>query len=369
MPKRDWNLTGLVTRQNKDGSIRRYWHRGEARVRLPDPRRPGDTGWCAFITELNKDFDARKSQTVFPYGSWLWAIEDFKKTDRYKGLAKKTRSIYDRWLTDLTKRGERLNNPSIKSIDRKYCVDYIDALSGASTKRQAAAVLQNIMDRALYHGIVKENPANKLRVPTGKGRKHLILDNDVKRFLKACKGHKHEDTLIIGTQLLRYTGQRPGDLLRAPKSAISEVTDLKTKKKRLVLSLVQQKTGTAVEIPIHKSLRPYVERALKIEGDTLIPWSGRNPLTRAYFQNFCAAVRKKIGLGSAQNRDYRPFAVTKLHEAGCSESHIASVTGHSIASVREIMQRHYLIQTLKGAEVGIEKWEEMEVTDRRTERG
>ena len=365
MTKPNFDLRYITKRLRKDGSFRRIWQRKPYKaVTLVQPRFPGDDNWCKQATGFNEDADAKKKQPV-AYGSILWTIATYRESDEYAGTAPKTRSIYERFLRDITNRAEQAGNPPITQINRKYCVDYVKRLKGPSTKRQAAAVLLNLLEVARYEDIIEHNPASKLKIPSGKGRDVLITDADVAKFLKACQGHEHEDTLVIGTQMLRYTGQRPGDLLKLPKTSVKEVSEIgkdKKRRKRLIMMIEQQKTGVTVTVPAHKSLEPFLKRALAIPGEMVIPWKGRNPLTRPYFQLLCQEVREKenVGLGHFQNRDYRPMAVTKLFEARCTKTHVASITGHSLKSIDDIMEKHYWMKTLPQAQDAMNQWEQME---------
>jgi integrase len=47
--------------------------------------------------------------------------------------------------------------------------------------------------------------------------------------------------------------------------------------------------------------------------------------------------------------ELRHTAVTRLHEAGATETYISGITGHSPKTVREIIDRHYVVRTEKAA--------------------
>jgi integrase len=55
--------------------------------------------------------------------------------------------------------------------------------------------------------------------------------------------------------------------------------------------------------------------------------------------------------------DLRGTAVTRLALVGCSEAEIATVTGHSLRSVRAILDTHYLHRDPALAESAIRKLE------------
>jgi integrase len=58
---------------------------------------------------------------------------------------------------------------------------------------------------------------------------------------------------------------------------------------------------------------------------------------RASFGKACA----KAGIDHLTFHDLRGTPVTRLAVAGCTESEIAAITGHSLKGVSEILDRHY----------------------------
>ena len=63
----------------------------------------------------------------------------------------------------------------------------------------------------------------------------------------------------------------------------------------------------------------------------------------------------KVGIEGLTFHDLRGTAVTRLALSGATESEIATITGHSLASVREILDAHYLSRDPALAESGIAK--------------
>lgn len=55
--------------------------------------------------------------------------------------------------------------------------------------------------------------------------------------------------------------------------------------------------------------------------------------------------------------DLRGTAVTRLAIAGCTESEIATITGHSLRDVGAILDAHYLSRDSRLAESGMRKRE------------
>jgi hypothetical protein len=55
--------------------------------------------------------------------------------------------------------------------------------------------------------------------------------------------------------------------------------------------------------------------------------------------------------------DFRGPAVTRLVLADCTGPEIATITGHSLKTVQEILDKHYLSRDVKLAESAIRKLE------------
>jgi integrase len=63
-------------------------------------------------------------------------------------------------------------------------------------------------------------------------------------------------------------------------------------------------------------------------------------------------------LGDLHFHDLRGTAVTRLALAGCTVPEIAAITGHSIMTVQQILDAHYLGGRIELAESAIKKLSE-----------
>ena len=66
---------------------------------------------------------------------------------------------------------------------------------------------------------------------------------------------------------------------------------------------------------------------------------------------------KKAGISGLTFHDFRGTAVTRLAEAGATEAEIATLTGHSLADVKSVLDANYLRRDPKLAENAIRKLE------------
>jgi len=81
------------------------------------------------------------------------------------------------------------------------------------------------------------------------------------------------------------------------------------------------------------------------------PWTSDG--FRASWRKACAAA----GVRGVTFHDLRGTAVTRLAIAGATEAEIATITGHSLRSVRAILDTHYLARDPALGESAIRKLE------------
>ena len=77
-------------------------------------------------------------------------------------------------------------------------------------------------------------------------------------------------------------------------------------------------------------------------------------ITQAGFQKQFSNIRRKAGLSHLRFHDLRGTAITRLANAGATTPEIASISGHSLQSVDNIL-KHYLVHTDKQASNAIDK--------------
>jgi integrase len=145
-------------------------------------------------------------------------------------------------------------------------------------------------------------------------------------FLKLAPAHLH-----LPLKLALWTGQRQGDLLRLPWSSYNGTH----------IRLRQSKTGRKVVIRVGAPLKAMLDEAPKVSPIMLVNSDGK-PWTsdgfRASWRKACATA----GVRGVTFHDLRGTAVTRLALVGATEPEIATVTGLSLKSVREVLDAHYL---------------------------
>jgi integrase len=84
------------------------------------------------------------------------------------------------------------------------------------------------------------------------------------------------------------------------------------------------------------------------------------PWTSDGFRTSWGKLRYKAGVRDLTFHDLRGSAVVRLALAGASVPEIATFTGHSLADVETILDRHYLGRDVKLAESAVRKLERNE---------
>jgi len=138
---------------------------------------------------------------------------------------------------------------------------------------------------------------------------------------------KAKGSSLTAYMLALYTGQREADVLRMRRDAVDEG----------IISVVQDKGGAKLWIPIHPILQVYLD-ALEtenneIEGLTIVrAIRTGSPLTLDGFRTNFRKELDKVGLLGLKPpltfHGLRKNATAALIEAGCTEAEAKSITGH-----------------------------------------
>jgi integrase len=231
---------------------------------------------------------------------------------------------------------------------RGVFMNWRDKIAAASGRRQADyawTVLARVLSWSLNRGLVGTNPCERGgRLYRGAGRAEKIWTAaDEAAFLERAPAHLHLPLLLA-----LWTGQRQGDLLRLPWSAYDGKH----------IRLQQSKTGARVSIPVGAPLKAALEAAGKAKhGPIILTSTDDRPWTSDGFRASWRKACQRVGIVGVTFHDLRGTAVTRLAICGCTEAEIATITGHSLRSVRAILDTHYLNRDPALAESAIRKLE------------
>jgi integrase len=183
-------------------------------------------------------------------------------------------------------------------------------------------VLRAVLGHAVAVGLLAVNSAlgvKPYRSHNAEGY-HTWSEDEITQFQAK---HPLGTRAGLAMALALYTGQRRSDVVRLGWQH--------AKDGRIVVR--QQKTSTALTIPIH----PELERALAALPRTnmtfLVTEFGK-PFAAAGFGNWFRRMCNEAGLPHCSMHGLRKAACRRLAEAGCSANEIAAVSGH--ASLREV---------------------------------
>jgi integrase len=154
---------------------------------------------------------------------------------------------------------------------------------------------------------------------TRPGEIHSWSETEIEQFEAR---HEIGSRARLALALLLYTAQRRGDVVRMGRQHIRDG----------MLTVRQEKTGQALEIPVHPALRSILAAT---PGDhlTFLVASTGKPFSPAGFGNLFREWCEEADLPKACSaHGLRKAACRRLAEAGCSEHQIASISGHKTLS-------------------------------------
>ncbi len=101
-----------------------------------------------------------------------------------------------------------------------------------------------------------------------------------------------------------------------------------------ILSVVQQKAGQDVHVPLHHDLKAAID-SLPLDNLTFLVTASGKPFTPAGFTNWFRVMTREAGLPDGLSpHGLRKATCRRLAEAGCTPHEIMAISGHrSLAEV------------------------------------
>jgi site-specific recombinase XerD len=317
---------------------------------------------------FNADVDAwrRDRHTIAPTmrdGTLDALIAEYKTSDEYRDLTAKTRSSYD-WALRVC--AEWAGDTLVTLITRKRCKTFHNEMkkTAPAKARLVFAVLRLVFEHGVREEWIAANPASGHRFKRPKAKKGALWSRAaIDHFVGLADEAGYHS---IGTAVLlnEWLGQREGDLIALPINAwqpgrgvVGGIGNV---------GVDQSKTGAGVLLPV--SMVPHLvaridaelEHRAKVARDNkrnvlpttlLVCEATGRPWTEDHFRHKLREIR----LGADERcpelvdlvfKDLRHTAVTRLAEADVDLPGIASITGHSLRRVAEIVDI-YLVRTAK----------------------
>ena len=305
------------------------------------PRLASTPGTPEFIAEWQAAVASKTKPTRAATGTLQDIIDAYRASAAFKGLADETRKGYVRCITTIE--GEygdlpikALANPTLRGM----MLDWRDGMA-VQHPRQAGyrlTVLQAILSWAW----------NRRRIPAHPLERNL---GNAYRGTRVDQVYTPADLALIDTMpahirlpamLALETGQRSGNLLALTWAAYDGAA----------LNVHQTKTGARVRVPVTQALKQLLDTTPRV-AVTICTTSRGTPWTGHGFK----ASWRKVKPAGLTFHDLRGTAVTRLAVAGCTVPEIVSITGHSLASVQTILEKHYLHSDPRIAESAVIKLE------------
>jgi integrase len=332
-------LKGLNCNRKRlaDGSFRTYWYAWKG-----GPPLRGEPGTPEFIASYNEAI-ARK--VTPPTGKLLSVLQDYQQADEFLSLAPRSRIDYVRMLKIIERDFKAFPLSAMTDNRTRGIFKTWRERLATSSRRQADyawTVLARVLSWGVDRGLVATNPcARGGRLYRGSRSEKIWTAEDEAAFLNRAPAHLHLPLLLA-----LWTGQRQGDLLRLPWSAYDGTH----------IRLKQSKGGARVVIKVGAPLKAALDASVKrstiiLTNSDGAPWSQDG--FRASWRKAC----KRTGIVGVTFHDLRGTAVTRLALAGCTEAEIATITGHSLRSVRAIIDTHYLARDPALGDAAITKLE------------
>jgi integrase len=228
-------------------------------------------------------------------------------------LALASQRQYRRIFEELRhKHGDR----SIATLERRHLALMLESKAATpSAARDLLRCLRLIVQHAIKLGIRQDDPTNGVRVkmPKTEGFK-TWTEEDIAAF---------EAAYPIGTKprlalaLLLGAALRASDVVRVGRSHVRNGT----------VTIMQQKTGTALAIPVSAALATAINATATDAIVFLVNEHGR-AFTAKGFGKWFTAQCERIGLKGLSPHGLRKAACRRLAEAGCSANEIAAISGH-----------------------------------------
>ncbi|HEY1630842.1 MAG TPA: hypothetical protein VGF56_05970 [Rhizomicrobium sp.] len=264
-----------------------------------------------------------------------WLIQSFDQKMKTKERAPRTLTGYAYAARQVEAWSQESGHPHVRLITRPAVLQFLSTMDATPIKRRfVASYLRSLMTHAMDKGLRTDNPAIRLGLETPEAKVHIWSDAELQTMLTAADELGLEG-VATAMQIAHDEGPRPGDILGFQKHRDFNVRDW-------TFRYFQNKTGGWVVSPAGRRVRerlaqqPDTQLMLVINPRTMKRYNER-VFTRDFDR-----LRTKTGLTELNFRHLRHTFVVKCKRAGLDEFEIASKTGHSAKSVRDMLARHYL---------------------------
>jgi integrase len=308
--------------RDRHGRLRRYVRRpGSRRVALP-----GLPGSPEFMQTYQDAITGPVTRPHTPKVGTLAALAaEFFSSTEFANLRPSSQATYRLALGPiLAQDGHRLVRDLLPDKARKIVQEI-----GANRPAMAnltRAVLRRLFSFAMSIGQRRDNPFDA--VPKYKiGTHHTWTDEQLAAYeVRWPLGTRER----LAFDLLLYSAQRVGDVVRMQRSDI----------RNSVVTVVQQKTGVEVFVPLHPALARSI-KAGPSKGIYLVGDKNGRPVARRTLTVLISVAAKAAGLpAECVAHGLRKAALRRLAEHGATSKEMQAISGHrSLAEIERYTQQ------------------------------
>ncbi|MEM9964161.1 MAG: tyrosine-type recombinase/integrase [Asticcacaulis sp.] len=325
--------------KDRYGNKRYYYRRDYQSIRIHS-----DFGTPAFDHEYHDIHDAWVSRTPASLariisGSVNDLVMQYYASADFKTLTSTTQKNYRRIFDDF--RG-RFGDKMVRGMQRRHVLMLKDSMASTpGASRTYLKRLNTLFNFAVQRDFRTDSPMTGVKLPSEGDGFLPWSDEDIDLYLKKwVEGTKERLALYA----CLYTAQRRSDIVNMGDQHVREDE----------ISVIQQKTGKRLWMPLH----PILKAELKLRPKGQIMWfvndKTGNPIPSESFGNFVRAAAKAAGIdGTRGPHGLRKAACRRLIEAGCDATLARSISGH--ASEKELLVYIQDVNQQKLARVAIAK--------------
>lgn len=309
---------------NNETRIHYYaWRGGPKMVSAP--------GTIEFAAELAKHKSEAAPVEVKTLGSLISAFEE---SPAFAALAETTKDSHRHAFKEIRKEWPGVplkltQQRGTKAMIRKWHQTFA---ANPRTADQMLFSLSRVFTYGLDEELIDKNPCTGInRLYTG-SRKESVWTPDLIALFRA----KAKGPMLLAFEMAIYTGQRQGDLLLLTWKQYDGT--------HLSFEQGKAKPGKPkkrVRVKVHSKLKAMLDK-LPTDKMRILNNSRGRPWTKDGFKTSWGKQCAALDIEGVTFHDLRGTFITERRREGATAEQIASITGHSIAEVGRVLEKHYL---------------------------
>lgn len=320
---------------------RRYYYYRRGGQRIPLPNDPHTLKFMEAYQGVHDSFKEEPKEYI-RQGSIAALIAEYKASADFKSLSTVSQRDYRMHLDQISIEFGKFTK---EAMTRRVVQKYRDTLADKpATCNYRTSVMRRLFSFAVDRGMMQINPASKIK-KLKIGMHQPWTHEQLEKFQET-----KSIGLLSGFFLALFTGQRQADVVKFPW------TNIKGGK----ISVVQQKTGKPLLIPMHTQLKKYLDRLKVLQKKrlkelqheqeerakkgkkikaiqaslTILMRNDGLPYKQDHFKHAFKDETTALGIKGVVFHGLRKNATHFLLKAGCTEHEVSSVTGMSPEMVR-----------------------------------